>query len=219
MIFTVFQTRTNFDLVWIAEERSTPVCTCVCPFEKGRVHVSLDYPDNTSNVLVYNPNGENGHSLTERLSFKLFCNSEIVGTIIGRNKKVKGLFQSYPYRMMTVDSLNIYYLYEIGFGSKGLFLCIYHNDALICTIEKNLTVQNYQDTYTGYLVSRSEIKCVLPLLIHYDLTAHGDIMDISLYSLTRKKVNTVQKELIGKYDQQFIPRIIAQEHQQSDKPS
>ena len=37
---------------------------------------------------------------------------------------------------------------------------------------------------------------VVPLILHYAITAHGDIMEISLASVKRKKVNTIQKELL-----------------------
>ena len=41
------------------------------------------------------------------------------------------------------------------------------------------------------------------------MTAHGDVMEVAVHSDVHKKVNTIQKELITKYDPEFIPRVKA----------
>lgn len=209
MIFKIEQTKTNFNMVWMAEENSESVCVAISPFEKGRFTVDMDYSDGTKNKLYYNPSDTSyGSTLKERLCFRLFDETDIIGTIVGLNRKVKGFLQSYPYRVLTIGN-DEYFLYEVGFGSKGLFLCIYKGEELIAIAEKDLVVINYQDKYTVYTTSVEWVKVIMPLLVQYDMTSHGDMMEISMRSVARKKVNTIQKELLAKYDPNFIPMIKA----------
>ena len=209
MIFTVSQVKTNFNMAWIAECDDKAVAGATCPFEKGKLTITIDYDKGVKDKLYYNPNEtSNGTSLVDRLSFKLFSGEERIGTVLGRNQKVKGFLQSYPYRVLTIGEKD-YYLYEVGFGRKGLYLCFYEEDKLIAIADKNLVVINYRDEYKIYAESDKHIEIIMPLLLHYDMTAHGDMMSISALSVKRKIVNTIQKELIAKYDPEFIPRIKA----------
>ena len=100
-----------------------------------------------------------------------------------------------------------YFLYEVGFGHKGLYLCIYRGEELIAIADKELTVINYQDKYTVYTKNDEFIQFIMPLIMHYDITKYGDVMDISLRSVKKSVVNTIQKELRAKYDPNFILQI------------
>lgn len=207
MIFEIQQTKTNFNMVWIAEQEKKSIATVVCPFEKGRLNITFDYMDKDRYCLFFNPyNTSFRTSLLDRLSFKLIHNEGVVGSIVGKTQKVKGFLQSYPYRVMNFQNIN-YYLYEVGFGSNGLYLCIYKENELIAIAEKDLKVVNFRDHYTVYLLNYNNFKVIMPLLIHYDITEHGDMMEVAVRSVKMKKVNTVQKELIAKYDPTFIPKI------------
>lgn len=209
MIFEIQQTKTNFNMVWIAKQENKTIATAISPFEKGQLNIEIDYLDNNKFRLYYNPNDASlGTSFTDRFSFKLLCNEIVVGHIVGKNQKVKGLFQSYSYRIMNFQNTN-YYLYEVGFGNDGLYLCIYKENELIAIADKDLKVINYKDHYTVYALNENYLKILLPLIMHYDITAHGDMMEIAVRSVRKKKVNTIQKGLIAKYDPNFIPRIKA----------
>lgn len=211
MIFKIEQVRTNFNMVWMATENSINLCTAVSPLEKGCLNIIMDYPSGEKHRLYYNPSDtSHGTSLIDRLTFKLFDGDNLIGTVVGQNKKVKGFLQSYPYRVLKTGNEE-FFLYEVGFGSKGLFLCIYKGDELIAIADKDLIVINYQDKYTVYSESSEYASIIMTLIMHYDITAHGDMMEISLASVKKKKVNTIQKELIAKYDSSFIPKIKAYE--------
>lgn len=211
MIFEVQQVKTNFNMVWMAGQAKKSVATAICPFEKGQLNIVIDYFDKDKFSLSYNPNAATiGASLLDRLSFKLIHNEEVVGSIVGKTQKVKGFLQSYPYRIMSFQDAN-YYLYEVGFGNDGLYLCIYKEDQLIATAEKDLKVINFQDHYTIYALNEEDLKIIMPLIMHYDITAHGDMMEIAVRSVKKKKVNTIQKELIAKYDSEFIAKVKALE--------
>lgn len=207
MIFEIMQAKTNFNMVWIAEQNKKSLATAISPFEKGQLNIIIDYNEEKKQRLYYNPNDvERGASFVERMTFKLFEGERKIGTIVGKNQKVKGFLQSYPYRVMDFEGDN-YFLYEVGFGNDGLYLCIYKENELIAIADKDLKVVNFQDKYTVYALDNSHMTKIMPLIMHYDITAHGDMMEISIRSVKRKKVNTVQKELIAKYDSTFIPMI------------
>ena len=211
MIFEIQQVKTNFNMVWIAEKEEKSIVTAICPFEKGQLNIMLDYLDKDKFCLSYNPNVSSlGTSLIDRLSFKLMHNEEIVGTIVGKNQKAKGFLQSYPYRVMNYKGVN-YYLYEVGFGNDGLYLCIYKEDQLIAIAEKDLEIVNYRDHYTVYALNEEDLKIIMPLVMHYDVTAYGDVMEIAVHSVKKKKVKTIQKELIAKYNPEFISKIEQEE--------
>ena len=211
MIFKIEQMRTNFNMVWMATKDSTNLCTAISPFEKGCLNIMMDYPNGEKHRLYYNPSDTSyGTSLIERLTFKLFDGDNLIGTVSGQNKKVKGFLQSYPFRILKL-SHEEFFLYEVGFGNKGLYLCIYKGDELIAIADKDLTVINYQDKYTVYTEKAEYTPIIMTLIMYYDITAHGDMMEISLVSVKKKKVNTIQKELIAKYDSSFIAKIKANE--------
>lgn len=207
MIFKIEQLRTGFNMVWIATKDGKNLCTAIAPFEKGCINITMDYFNEEKCRLYYNPTDiSNGKSLIDRMKFRLFLQDEEIGSICGRNKKVKGFLQSYTYRSLEIGS-DEYFLYEVGFGNKGLYLCIYKGDELIAIAEKALLVKDYQDSYVVYADSDENISFIIPLVLYYDISAHGDMMEISLASVKRKKVNTIQKELINKFDDSFIKKI------------
>lgn len=204
MIFEINQMSTNFNMVWMAETGGKALATAVSPFEIGRFNIEIDYADEYKQQLCFNP--KDGKSAEEKFSFKLYIAQQLAGTIVGRNQKVKGFLQSYFYRVMQIYGEN-YYLYEVGFGAKGLYLCIYKEDQLIAIVDKPLKVVNYRDKYIVYCLEEDNIKAIFPLVLQYDMTEHGDIAEVSLRSVKVKRVNTIQKELIAKYDPNFIPMI------------
>lgn len=208
MIIKIEQLKTNFNMVWMATIDDKSVCTAISPFEKGCLNITMDYQNGEKERLYYNPSDTSfGSGLIDRMSFKLFdSDNQVIGTVRGENKKVKGFLQSYSYRVFTKKD-HSYFLYEVGFGNKGLYLCIYEDDELIAIAEKELTVINYKDIYTVYALSLSNLSDIMALIMHYDVTAYGDIMEISLLSVRKKKVNTVQKELISKFDPDFITKV------------
>lgn len=207
MIFEVRQATTTPNMVWFAVSGEKTIATAISPLEKGHLNIVIDYLDGSQQRLHYNPNEhEKEESIIDKLSFKIFQDEKLVGAIVGKNKRVKGFLQSYPYRVMTIHETN-YFLYEVGFGSEGLYLCIYKENELITIVEKELRVVNYKDRYTAYCYDQIELELIMPLILYYDITVYGNIMNSSVRSVQWKRVYTIQKELISKYDPTFIPRI------------
>ncbi len=210
MIFLVEQVLTNFNMVWMATKDKQILCTAISKLQKGSFDVTLDYSNMAKYRLRYDPKEKSyGNSLKDRLSFKLFKENELLGSIVFENKKIKGFLKSYGYRILRIEN-DIYNLYEVGFGKDGLFLCIYKNDELVAIAEKNLKVINYKDIYKVYSLI-DDLSGIVPLLLHYDVTAYGDLMEISLHSTKKKFVKTPQEELRAKFDPTFIPKIKSME--------
>ena len=209
MIFSISQVKTNFDMLWIADCKGKCVCVAKAPFEKGAFNIYLEYPDRADQHLYYNPDDRRyGDSMIDRHSFKLFSENQFLGKITTQNKKERGFLQSYSYTSMRIGDVN-YFLYQVGLGKKGLYLCIYREDDLIAIVDKALTVKNFQDEYMVYTLSQEYAEVILPLVLYYDMTSYGDLMEVKLRSVKRERINTFQKALLAKYDPDFISRVKA----------
>jgi len=209
MILEINQIKTNFNMEWIVLKRDEMFCKAVSPFEKGLFRTNIHYSDGRIQSTCYNPSDTSyGSKIADRLSFKVFDNETHVGHIVGRTQKTGKFLCAYPYYEFIYHGEE-YRGYEIGFGGKGLFICLYKNDKLLAIVDKRLRVINFKDIYTAYIENSQFASVLIPFILYYDVTAHGDVMEIALLSVQEKRVNTIQKELIVKYDPDFIPRIKA----------
>lgn len=210
MILNILQTKTNFDMEWRIESNNQPILLASAPFVKGKFEVNIQSALLPEVRLYFNPSDTTwGSKLIDRLSFKILNGTDKIGSLVGQTKKV-GFLKSYPYYLICYNG-STYYGYEVGFGAKGLYLCVYKDAHLIAIVDKKLRVVNFKDTYTAYLEDDHETLIVSLFVIYYDVTAYGDLMEIAVHSTNEKRVNTFQKELLAKYDPAFIPRIKAME--------
>ncbi len=208
MICDIVQTKTNFDMKWTILSKGDNIAEAEAPFMPNmfiaEVRTSLGL-----RKIIHDPNDTSfGNSLTDRLTFRVFDKNHYIGHIVGRTQKVKQIFGSYPYYEY-VDNGVTYLIYEVGFGQKGLYLCVYQDEQLLCIIEKELVTLNFRDKYKCYLSEPTLLPILVAFVIYYDAVNYGDFMNISAYSKSRSVVNTFQKELKEKYDPTFIPRIKA----------
>ncbi len=210
MIVDIVQTKTNFNMEWKANSQGQEIAVGVAPFVKGKFQVQVNYQDGQQMDLYYNPLDTTwGTKLSDRLSFKVIKNDAVVGKIVGATRKT-GFLKAYAYYDFTFKDKQ-YYGYEVGFGSKGLYLCIYEDDKLIAIVDKALRVVNFKDTYKAYIENEADFNAVMLFVIYYDSTSYGDVMEIAVLSVKEKRVNTIQKELIAKYDSEFIAKVKALE--------
>ncbi len=210
MIFNIQQTKSNFNMQWeVADHFGRPIATISAPFEVGKFEVGVSYASGLRLGLYYNPQDKTwGSKLVDRLSFKIFdSNRNKIGHIVGKNKKLS-FFKAYPYYEIEYNG-EMYYGYEVGFGRKGLYLCIYKQDQLIGIIDKKLQTINFKDTYTLYLEQPEYAEVPLLFSIYYDMTKYGDVMEVALHSAKEVWVNTPYKDLIEKYDPTYIARVKA----------
>lgn len=211
MIFNIRQTKTYIDMEWLVTDTNDELYTLVkAPFVTGKFQADAFFKDRTQYALYYNPSDTTwGTKLKDRLSFKVLRDGCCLGTVVGQTKKL-GFLKSYAYYEFTLDN-EVYYGYEVGFGQRGLYLCIYHGDQLIAIVDKSVTVVNFQDCFTAYLSDEQYAKLTILFVIYYDVIAYNDPREIALLSVQQRSVNTIQKELIAKYDPDFIAKIKAME--------
>lgn len=211
MIFNIRQTKTYIDMEWLVTDTNDELYTLVkAPFVTGKFQADAFFKDRTQYALYYNPSDTTwGTKLKDRLSFKVLRDGCCLGTVVGQTKKL-GFLKSYAYYEFTLDN-EVYYGYEVGFGRRGLYLCIYHGDQLIAIVDKSVTVVNFQDCFTAYLSDEQYAKLTILFVIYYDVIAYNDPREIALLSVQQRSVNTIQKELIAKYDPDFIAKIKAME--------
>lgn len=210
MIFIIEQTKTGFNLEYIAKlQNGTTLCNITSPFQTDGLNLHLEFPDLIYRMYFNNRDTTHGISMKERFKYRIFADDILVGEITGIVKKAKGLFQTY-YGMKLELEDEMYVMYEVGFGRKGLYLCIYKNDdELIAIVEKDIKTVNFKDKYTVYTLGGEHVKYIIMSVLQYDIAQYGDIAEKAITSIKTDSINTIQKELIAKYDPEFIPRIKA----------
>ena len=194
----------------VTDKNGSKYANITAPFVTGKFEATVAIESGETVLLYYNPYDKSwGEKLQDRLSFKVLSNTGKLGHILGKTRKI-GFLKGYAYYEIVFGD-EIYEGYEIGFGHKGLYLCIYKQERLIAVIDKKLATVNFKDFYTVYMECATYAMPVLAFLTYYDVTAYGDLMDVAVLSLKERIVVTPQKELIAKYDPDFIPRIKAME--------
>ena len=99
-----------------------------------------------------------------------------------------------------------YRTYEVGFGRKGIYYCLYENDQLKVIISKVTHTKNFGSGYTIY---------------NTDVPPHWLAMinlywDVTRFAPTRSseewhRLDTWQKAIKNKFDPNFIPQVMRQE--------
>ena len=212
MILNIRQTKNYIDMEWLVTDTSEELYTLVkAPFATGKFQADAFFKDKSQYTLYYNPTDAAwGNKLKDRLSFKILQDGNYLGAVVGQTKKL-GFLKSYAYYEFTFNN-EVYYGYEVGFGFKGLYLCIYKGEQLIAVVDKTVTVVNFKDCYTAYMLDEQYAKLVVLFVVYYDVIVYGDPREIALLSVQQRTVNTIQKELIAKYDPDFIAKIKAMEY-------
>lgn len=207
MIVSMKQEKTNFDLQYRFQSGECMLCSAAAPFERGNLTTTLRFSDGTEQRLYFNPADTRwGGGLHDRLSFKILEDGKKIGFLVGATQKDGRLFGGYPYYQIDYRE-NAYEAYAVGLGKGGIFLCLYRDGRLLATVEKDQVVYNYQDTYTLYVDHEEDFPLTALAVLYYDLTCYGDLTELSVRSVKKYVLNTVQKELLAKYDPDFIPRI------------
>ncbi len=212
MQLSIQQTKTNFNMAWeVLDKDNQRYAFIDAPLAMGYFEATAVFRNHTPKRLYHNTHDKTwGSSVADRLNLKIFENqNDYVGTMEGVTEKI-GFLKSYIYHKIEYKG-TVYSAYEVGFGNKGLYLCIYKGDKIIAIVNKKLRVINYKDSYVCYLENEEDADMVISYVVYYDMVSYGDWLDISLYSGEEKLVVTLQKELKAKFVADFIPKIIAQD--------
>ena len=93
-------------------------------------------------------------------------------------------------------------LYEVGFGSKGLYLVIKEAEKTIAIISSSMIVKNFQDSYELFIEDQNDSVIVILCCIYWNLyrgtnfTLTGGIMNKTLYTTSEKLRNTMDYSFI-----------------------
>lgn len=98
--------------------------------------------------------------------------------------------------------------YEVGFGRKGIYLCLWSDNTLIAIISKKLHNKNFESSYQIFAQSADIMALMIIAASFWDITRYF----VTTSSEEWHTLNTWQKELKNKYDPAFIPRIKAMEN-------
>ncbi|MCX4307915.1 MAG: hypothetical protein OSJ69_19195 [Acetatifactor sp.] len=211
MIFDIRQTKTGFDMEWQARVGDQDMVCIRAPFSRDCFLAEIQAKD-YSQRLVFDPSDLSfGNKLKERLSFRLYEDDKYIGHLVGNTRKErKGLFAAYPYYEYQYREA-LLSGYEVGFGRKGIYLCVYEGQEQIAVVEKKLSVTDFKDEYICYLLESRQYRKVIPFVIYYDTIQYGDVMERAVHSKKKDALNTIQKDLIAKFDRSFIPRVLEQD--------
>lgn len=210
MILRIEQTKVNYNLEWQASCRGEHFATASAPWVRGKMEAVINYASGKQNKIYYNPTDTTyGKSLVDRLSFKLLDGKNKVGYLVGQTQKA-GFLKSYPYYKYDYYG-DLYSAYEVGFGPKDLYICLYSGEELVAIVDKDLTVKDFKDTYTAYMKDGKYAEIITPLVIYYDIISYGDLGNVDAISVQRKQVYTPQPALKEKYQESFIPEVKALE--------
>lgn len=211
MIFGIRQTKTGFDMEWQARVGDEDMVCIRAPFSRDRFLAEIQAKDYTQR-LVFDPSDLSfGNKLKDRLSFRLYEDGKYTGHLVGNTRRErKGLFAAYPYYEYQYRQTQLSG-YEVGFGRKGLYLCVYEGGELIAIVDKKLTVTDFKDEYTCYMLETGHYRKVIPFVIYYDTIQYGDVMERAVHAQKKDALNTIQKDLIAKFDRSFIPRVLQQD--------
>ncbi len=130
------------------------------------------------------------------------------GCIYDCGKRGSNIFNGIGYWSFCCDG-NVLDAYEVGFGKKGTYCCVWSDDQLIAIISKALRTKHFETGYIIYLEDETYFELLVLINAYWDMTRNHRSGSASSYST----LHTPQKELKNKYDPNFILRIVAMEEQ------
>lgn len=101
----------------------------------------------------------------------------------------------------------VYKAYEVGFGGKGIYYCLWAENRLVGVISKVTHTAHFESYYTIYCTDEISVEWLAMINLYWDMTRHY----LTRSSEEWHRLDTWQKEIKDKYDPAFIPKIITQE--------
>lgn len=98
---------------------------------------------------------------------------------------------------------DMYRAYEVGMKSKGIYLCVYKNNELVAIVSKAMKTKHFSGSYEIYAENDVLVEILLLLSSYWDVVRWADVESCSV----NHALNTWQKELKEKYDENFISAI------------
>lgn len=148
----------------------------------------------------------------------IFKNDNKIGYIyptLHPTKKFLFLSFGYDYFKVSYEDNN-YSLYEVGLGPNQHFFCLHNeNNVTVAIIKKEDKKINFCDNYTVYAVDNALLPLLSIIALYIDSILYPDYGDITGDCKEDDSCITLQKELIEKYDADFIPYVLSLEEKYS----
>lgn len=143
-------------------------------------------------------------AMYETMLPKIFdANGNQVGELQYIPVKQQGL-QSYNYNKLVLNGVELSY-YTVGI-KRQIYYCMYNsNNQMVATVCKRMKVVNGQSRYTMYVVSDEWFKYVA-----LATSIIAQMEDTEGMGTAHDNLNTFQKELLARYNPNFIPQVVAQ---------
>ena len=159
---------------------------------------------NTKAQLKINPYF--GDRIQEDIGWKESCGTfsldNITGDIFYCGKKGSNFLNGIYFWSFVLNN-EIYNAYEVGFGRKGIYLCVWKNDQLIAVISKKIHTKNFESNYSIYAENCQNFELLIIISAYWDISRYF----VSSSGEEWHTLYTWQKELKNKYDPEFIPKI------------
>lgn len=97
--------------------------------------------------------------------------------------------------------------YEVGFGRKGIYLCIWDENQLVAVVSKDVHTKRFESKYTIYAEDTISPELLSICSLYWDLTRYYPTTSSEEFHT----LNTWQKELKNKFDPNFIKKISTKE--------
>lgn len=131
----------------------------------------------------------------------------IIAQKFKETKKIGPIKFGYGYFEIFVNQ-KTFCLYEIGLGRDQHYFVVHSDEKVVAIIRKRDFTADYLNAYILFSVE-SDAMCVAVLMTMFlESTAFFDIVEEFEHSNQRNIYHTTQKELMCKYDSDFIPKVI-----------
>lgn len=124
------------------------------------------------------------------------------GQIFNCGKKGSNIFNGIYYWEFVIAN-NIFRAYEVGFGHKGIYFCIWLNDKLVAIVSKDIVSRNFGAGYSIYFEDEQDASMFILICTYWDITRYSPKSSYEVHTL-----NTWQKDLKNKFDPNFIPKVM-----------
>lgn len=142
---------------------------------------------------------------------KLMTNNTEIGTISfsGDNKFISTNY----WWDLNIGNRN-FKLYEVGFGSKGLYLVIKENDNTIAVLSSKMIVKNFEDEYELFVKDDKDSIISIISCIYWNLYRGSSFIKDGTSGINEfnKTLTTLSKEIKAKMDFDFIKDIASNEN-------
>lgn len=154
-------------------------------------------------------------AMYETMQPKIFdANNQQIGEFQWVSQKAEGTMQSYYYRKLVINNVELN-CYEIGKDDQSILFCIYDSkDNMIATVSKRMQIQNGKSRYTMYIINEDWFEYVALITVMMHQLNYED-EDGKGLGKVKQSLHTHQKELLSKYKEDFIPRIIEQDGEEN----